>query len=174
VIRVLFRECDTMNTEPTFSQTDLRQFLTSEEPDYDKAIQLGATILPELGNFIEKNEPQFAPRVTYLAGMLASQSPNALPKIIELLNKAAHSTLPTVRVAAAATTQHLPTEYAVPLLLMLINDDDLSVRKFAMMSSPSDSPLELVERIEEHAQTEQLSEMRALAQEVLERLETKY
>jgi type II secretory pathway component GspD/PulD (secretin) len=162
-----------MDKEPMFPQTDVRQFLLAVEPDYDKAAQLGLAILPELGDMIEKNEPQLTPRAAYLVGMLASQNVEALPKILELLDKAAHSELPTVRIAVAATAEHLPAEHAVTLLQLLIQDDDLSVRKFAMRSAPLDSPPQLVERIKEWAQTEELPEMRALAQEVLESMKQK-
>lgn len=151
-------------------QTDIRQLLTAVEPDYDKAAQLGAAILPDLAEIIEKNDPRLITQATYLSGMLVQQSAEALPTVVELLSKSAHSDLPTARVAAAATAKHLPTEHAAPLLLVLIDDDDLSVRKFAMMSAPPDSPPELAQRIEERAQTEQLPEMRELAREVLQRL----
>jgi HEAT repeat protein len=99
--------------------------LDREEPDYLKAARLGPEALPHLITLIKGENAGLASKATYLAGFInAAES-------TEALEKAAQHPDPIVRVAAAASARHL-TNVPPPLMLNLLNDSDVGVRKWAL------------------------------------------
>lgn len=106
--------------------------LYPEEPDYPKAAkQLGADALPHLEAIIGGSEPLLAAKAVYLAGLIGGEK--SVPAVL----KAARSSDPMLRIAAAGAAKNLPTEHTDALLLRLVDDADLGVQKVAMRSAPA-------------------------------------
>ena len=105
--------------------------LHPEEPDYPKAAkQLGAAALPHLEKIIGGSETLLAAKAAYLAGLIGGEE--SAPAVA----KAARSSQPTVRIAAAAAAAHLPAEHSNSVLLQLVDDADRGVQKVALRSAP--------------------------------------
>jgi HEAT repeat protein len=106
--------------------------LHPEEPDYAKsAKQLGAAALPHLEAIIGGSETLLAAKAAYLAGLIGGAE--SAPAVA----KAARSSQPTVRIAAAAAAAHLPAEHSDSVLLQLVDDADRGVQKVAVRSAPA-------------------------------------
>lgn len=106
--------------------------LTPEEPDYPKsAQQLGAEALPHLEQIIGGSDTSLAAKAAYLAGLIGGE------QSVAAVAKAARSSQPVVRIAAATAAAHLPAEHSDAVLLQLVDDADQGVRKLAMRSAPA-------------------------------------
>lgn len=124
----------------TFEQ--VRAALDPEEPDYNKAAKnLGPEALPHLERLIVGDHSMLASKAAYLAGLIGTESS------VPVLERAARHGEATVRIAAAAAMQHMPSEAASDLLLGLIDDPDVGVQKVAMRSVPENPSAVLAERV---------------------------
>lgn len=142
----------------------IRAILDSDEPDYALAAQLGPDTLPHIETIIKGVDPMLASKAAYLAGLIQDNRSTAVLKI------AAKSKYPEVRIAAAAGAGHLATQAASDVLLVLLEDQDLGVRKIALKSVPSDAPLALRKKIESLATKDPENFVRSLSTDVLSRL----
>jgi HEAT repeats len=109
----------------------VRAALEPEEPDYPRAAKLGPAALPHLEKIITSDHLGLAAKAAYLAGLIGTE------KSLPALQKAARSSATTVRIAAAAAARHLSNEQSDSLLLQLVDDADVGVRKVAMKSAPA-------------------------------------
>lgn len=106
--------------------------LNPEEPDYPKAAQeLGADALPHLEKLVGGSETLLAAKAAYLAGLIGGADAAAA------VAKAARSSHPTVRIAAAAAATNLPAAQSDTVLLQLVDDADPGVQKVAVRSAPA-------------------------------------
>jgi hypothetical protein len=108
----------------------VRAALEPEEPDYAAAAKLGPDALPHLAALIDGSDASLAAKAAYLAGMIGGDASAAA------VAKAARSSQPTVRVAAAAAARHLSATESEPVLLNLVDDADPGVQKVALRSIP--------------------------------------
>jgi hypothetical protein len=120
----------------------VRAALDPEEPDYQEAAKLGPEALPHLEILVNSGDVMLASKATYLASLI--QGPNSA-KIVET---AAHSDNPVVRVAAAAAAANLSATAAGGVLVDLVGDPDPGVRKVARASIPENPPAKLLKRLE--------------------------
>lgn len=142
----------------------VRSALEPEEPDYSRAARLGPEALPHLKAIIREGDPMLASKATYLAGLIADE------QSASVLEEAAKSEHPTVRVAAAAAARHLSAAASSQVLNMLLDDHDTGVRKVALQSVPAGAPEALRNKVEVLNRTDPESSIRTLSSHVLERM----
>jgi hypothetical protein len=121
----------------------VRATLDPEEPDYDQVAKLGSGALPHLEALVNSGDTMLASKAAYAAGLIKS------PKSAEVVDMAAQSDDPAVRVAAAAAASNLPAKGASAVLSSLIGDPDPGVRKVARQAVPHNAPAELTQLLEE-------------------------
>lgn len=139
--------------------------LEAEEPDYKKiANELGTPALPYLERIIVSSNSMLASKATYLAGMIGGE------QSIPVIERAARNANVRVRIAAAATTRNLPPEAASVILLTMIDDADIGVRKTALTSVPDKASLGLMARVEAISRSRTDNALRDLARKVVGRL----
>jgi HEAT repeat protein len=100
--------------------------LDVDEPVYAEAAELGAGALVHVEALIEGPDPMLASKAAFLAGMIRSD------KAVSVLKKALRYPDPRVRIAVAATAANLPKAAANAMLLDLVGDKDVGVRKTAV------------------------------------------
>lgn len=109
---------------------DVRDALNPEEPDYAQAAQLGPDALPHLETLVRTAGSMLASKAVSLASMIPG------PRSEALLQEAARSPRPELRVAAAAGARNLAGAAASDVLLTSLDDGDGGVRKVALNSVP--------------------------------------
>jgi HEAT repeat protein len=138
----------------------VRAYLDPEEPNYGEAARnLGADALPHLEALVSVDDPLLASKAAYLAGLLGAERSSVV------LETAARSSHPVVRVAAAFAARHLPAAEAGTVLSTGIADDDLGVRKAALRSAAEVRAPGLKVRVQELSKTDPSEAIRALASE---------
>src|SRR3954468_2527934 len=109
----------------------VRAVLDDIEPDYDRVPAMGRDALPHLATLVDGGDPRIAPKAAYAASLLGDEY------AAEIVERAARSPEPTVRVAAAAALRNLEGEHAARPLRRLLGDDDTGVRLKALRSMPA-------------------------------------
>jgi HEAT repeat protein len=107
----------------------LARMLRSDEPDYRALARHGAQLLPQLRALIAGRDEDVAAGAASLAGFIGDE------RAIDVLRIGAQSRYTGVRVAVAAALRTLRRPAASELLMRLLDDGDLGVRKFAIKSS---------------------------------------
>jgi HEAT repeat protein len=103
---------------------DVRAWLDPEEPNYAGAARsLGPAALPFLLELVRGGDLGLASKATYLASLIKSD------KSVEVLEAAAATNEPILRVQAAAGLQNLKPAHAERVLNTLKSDPDPGVRK---------------------------------------------
>ncbi|RZI53805.1 MAG: HEAT repeat domain-containing protein [Pseudonocardia sp.] len=113
----------------TVSKQDVLAVLEPDEVDYVTAASLGPEALPHLAALVTGEDAMLAAKATYLASMIPDEGRQ------QILSAAAVSAEPTVRIAAAVGSNTLRTAEAETLVAALLTDDDVGVRKQAILSS---------------------------------------
>ena len=108
---------------------DVRVWLDPEEPDYAGAKSLGPAALPFLLELVRGGDLGLASKATYLASLIRSD------KSVEVIEAAAATNEPILRVAAAAGLQNLTPVHAARVLNTLKSDPDPGVRKVMVKSA---------------------------------------
>ena len=137
--------------------------LNRTEPDYEQAAQLGPEALPFLTHLVEGGCARLASRATYLAGLISGA------RSLEVVQKAARSPHPVVRVAAAASLSNLE-EIPSPLAESMLTDEDVGVRKWALRSLEDQKPMGFKSRVREIAENDPNITLRETASRVAKRL----
>jgi hypothetical protein len=107
------------------TEAQVRKYLDPEEPDYKAAAAaLGADALPVLEMLVQGSDPLLASKAAYLASLIPDD------EAARVLEQAARSDDPTVRVAAAAGLQKR-SDVANDVAAELMTDPDPGVRKVA-------------------------------------------
>lgn len=145
------------------SMQQVRAALDPDEPRYEQAAQLGHAALPFLRQLIEGDDPALAAKATYLAGMIDG------PDVETLLLTAARSNQTLVRVAAAGSARRLRGEPASRVLLSLLDDTDVGVRKVALNSVRGGASNALLERVEALSEPESADSLHTHAVVALQR-----
>lgn len=127
----------------TMTMAQVRAILDPEEPNYAKAAQLGAAAIPFLEQLIQGSDVMLAAKAAYAASLI--QAPGAAT----LVKAATEHDATVVRVAAAAAARNLEGAQASEVLMPLIQDADVGVRKVALDSVGPDADVELRSQIEQ-------------------------
>jgi hypothetical protein len=120
---------------------DVRAALDPDEPKYAEAAKLGSGALTHLEALVSAGDPMLASKATYLASLIRDARSAAI------VEKAARSENPAVRVAAATAASNLPAAGAAAVLLELVSDADPGVRKVARRSVPDKPSGKLAEKL---------------------------
>lgn len=107
------------------SMDDVRAALDPEEPNYEEAAQLGSEALPHLKVLVNSGDSMLASKAAYLASLIEDD------RAAEVVEDAARSSDPVVRVAAAAAAANLGAAASSNVLRELARDTDPGVRKVA-------------------------------------------
>lgn len=99
--------------------------LDPDEPDYEKAAKLGSEALPHLEVLVKKDDALLASKATYLASLIHDKAS------IAVLDSAARSVHPEVRVAAAYGSRNLDIPEVKRVLEVLRDDQDENVRNIS-------------------------------------------
>src|SRR5689334_1729413 len=107
----------------------VRALLMPDEPDYPAAARFGAALLPQLQVLAKNPNALLASKATYLASLIDDDRAAAI------LRDAAASPLPAVRVAAASGARNLMRPAASGVIMALLDDADVGVRKQAIKAA---------------------------------------
>lgn len=121
---------------------DVRAALDPDEPDYARAAKLGRGALPHLEALVSSDDTMLASKATFLASLIKDA------RSVAIVGKAARSSDPAVRVAAAAAAPNLGASGANAVLVELVTDSDPGVRKVARKSVPERPSAKLAQKLE--------------------------
>ena len=110
------------------SMKDVRAHLDPDEVDYPEAQKLGPEAVRFLVELFEGDDVGLASKAVYLASLIPCNESFAL------LQKAAVSPDPVLRIAAASGIRNLPDVDAEKMMNMLSKDADVGVRKVVLNS----------------------------------------
>src|SRR5215210_3412217 len=130
------------------TMNNVRAVLDPEEPDYGQVAKLGADALPHLEALVSSGDTMLASKAAYAASLIKD------PKSADVVDTAAKSDDPAVRVAAAAAVSNLPAKGANAVLETLAGDPDPGVRKVARNSVPESASRELKQKLEETSEAD--------------------
>jgi HEAT repeat protein len=145
----------------TFKQ--VVEVLDPDEPEYASAATLGPDALPHLRTLIEGDDRAMASKAVVLAGRIPGE------RSAELLSLAAGSREPAVRVAAAFAARNLPETVREDLLLRLLEDSDLGVRKFALKAVPPTVSPAVRTKVSALSESEEHPALRELSRTIIAR-----
>ncbi len=145
------------------SMKQVRAALEREEPDYNDAAKLGPEALPHLGRLVRGDDAMLASKAAYLAGLIDSDKSPAV------LDQAAQSDEPAVRVAAASAAQHLSAD-APELFERLLSDNDAGVRRSALKSVGAAKPEGVTDKVNQLATGDATEHVRELARKTAREL----
>jgi HEAT repeat protein len=111
------------------TMTDVRAYLDPEEPNYAAASTLGPPALPFLLELVRGGDLGLASKATYLASLIKSDTS------VDVIEAAAATNEPVLRVAAASALANLKPAHAERVLDMLKDDPDPGVRKVMVKSA---------------------------------------
>ncbi len=147
----------------TTTMQQVRAKLDPDEPGYQKPAQdLGPDALPHLELLIRQSNATLASRSVYLASLIDHADSAA---VVGLGMKRTEA---TVRVAVAAAAGNLDLQFRGSLLLPLLDEDDVGVRKVALPAVPAAPDAVLAAKIEELAGFDKEPALRSLAREKLD------
>ena len=132
--------------------------------DYPKAAKLGRAAVKHLKTIVEGNDVRLATKATYLAGLI-----NA-PASASIIETAAKSRKPVLRVAAASAAANLTQERAEPVLKRLLKSRDVGVRKCAIRSVESVPTNKLCDKLEELSKKDSETDLRKVARVTLQNM----
>jgi HEAT repeat protein len=107
---------------------DVRAQLDRDEPDYEEAARLGPDAVTYLSELVNGPDAMLASKAAYLASLIRSARSSSV------LEKAASSPEPIIRIAAASGIRNLSEQDAGKILDLFLEDKDLGVRKVALKS----------------------------------------
>lgn len=113
------------------TMNDVRAALDPDEPNYGRAKSLGPSALPFLMALVRGGDLGLASKATYLASLITSD------KSVEVIEAAAATGEPILRVAAASGLRNLKPAHAERVLNTLKSDTDAGVRKVLVRSAAS-------------------------------------
>lgn len=147
---------------------DVRFWLDAEEPDYAGAKRkLGAAAVPYLLELVQGGDLGLASKATYLASMIKSEQSAAV------LEAAAATNEPVLRVAAASGIRNLPKVQAERVLDLLRNDPDAGVRKVVLKSAVRLRSPQVAAKLQQMVETDPEPFVRELAASTVKEMKRK-
>jgi len=144
----------------------VRQLLLPEEPNYPAAARRGPELLPHLGVLTGGPDALLASKAAYLAGLIDHDA------AAEVVGRAARNPSPVVRGAAAAAAGNVMRPAAAGVLMVLLSDRDLGVRKVAIKSAAARPNPALLAKLTEISERDPALALRQLAAQVLAQVRT--
>jgi len=107
---------------------ELRNQLSAIEPDIDMFDGIGPSEIPLLEQLLQDEEAWMASRAIFALSRIPD------PKALAILSHEVSDPRPEVKVALAASVKNLKSSDANDILLKLLNDTNIGVRKFAIQA----------------------------------------
>ncbi len=146
---------------------DIRSFLDAEEVDYDNAKKLGASALPFLSELAQGADMALASKSIYLASLIKGKAS------IEILERAAKSDMPILRVTAASGIKNLSETKSGKIFDALIGDSDAGIRKVTLNASAHFTSKKMMTKLSNLAKGDPEPMLRELANKNLAKMEKK-
>jgi HEAT repeats len=143
----------------TMSMAELRQQLSSIEPDESTYEGIGPSEVGLLRELLDDEEPWLAARAAHALSRIGGETAH------DALLAATGSPRPEVRVAVAASADALPPTVSDEVLSRLLGDPDIGVRKFAVKSASDRNSQTIRQRVKEMATTDTNGALRHIAEE---------
>jgi HEAT repeat protein len=141
---------------------ELRELLSSDEPDYTAIGQmLDASAAPHLQTLARDPNVMLATKAVYAASLLPT------PQSEAVVEQAAQSPEPLLRIASASAIANLPEESRNRLAERLISDDDISVKKLAIKAVSGPVTPQLRQQLDQLASSGETALLRQLANDKL-------
>ncbi|MCB0199786.1 MAG: hypothetical protein KDI03_06925 [Anaerolineae bacterium] len=137
--------------------------LLPDEPDYAQAAQLGKSALPHLMQLVENGDTDLAAKATYLAAFINAEGS------IAILETAANSHDPIVRIAAAGAMQYLD-EVPEALIYRLLADEEIGARQFALRAVEIHRPDNIMSRLQEIRANDPVFELREYVDQIIQNM----
>jgi HEAT repeat protein len=111
----------------------LLAIFAADEPEYERAVALGAAALPALGKMADDGDPHLAAAAVYVAGQIPTRD------ALEVIARAARRHDPVVRATAAGALRDWAMhpecadelDAAAEIVAPLLEDENATVRRFA-------------------------------------------
>ena len=139
---------------------DVVNILDRDEPDYEALEAFGADALPHLELLAQSRDPLRAAKAAY-AGTLINGA-----AATNLIQQSVKHSDPQVRIAVAHALGRIGARAPVNLVLQLLDDTDVGVRKIALRTAASVGKIELREKVRSIAASDPHEFMRVNAQGV--------
>jgi hypothetical protein len=137
----------------------LRRQLSDIEPQQTTYEGIGASEVDLLRQLLEEQEAWLAARAAHALSRIDSDDAH------KALLLAARDPRPEVRVAVAASADALPPKLSDEILLRLLNDSDIGVRKFAIKSASDQNSDAVRERLAEIGRSDANTALGQIAEE---------
>jgi HEAT repeat protein len=137
--------------------------LDKDEPNYDRAAQLGPEAIPHLEQLVLADDPMRASKAAYLATLIPGADAD------QVLNAASAHSDPRVRVAVAHGAS-ARGRASVELLDKLLDDSDPGVRKVALRAADQAGMPELHDKVARIASDDTEPFLRDMARDTASRL----
>lgn len=147
--------------DPPVSMEQVRAALHRDHPDYGQVAQLGSGVVPHLAELVREEDEQLAPKAVNLAAYVKNE------RVTEIFRLAAVSREVKIRLAAAYNLRYLPPAEITDLLLILLSDQSLGVRKYALLAVPKDIPGDVRRQLEELKNSDPYPYIRKLSDDLL-------
>ncbi len=141
------------------SKSKLTALLHAE--DYCGARRYGAGAMTAIKGIVRTGDWNLAAKATYLAGLINDE------RSAEVIELAAKSRKPAVRIAAASAAAHLSPERAEPILLRLLKSKDIGIRKVALKATARSTTDKVRLQVQRMHKSESVQGMKFLAASVL-------
>jgi HEAT repeats len=141
------------------SMAELRQQLSTIEPDESTYEGIGPSEVDSLRELLEDEEAWLAARAVHALSRIDSEDAR------QAIRSATQNPRPEIRVAVAASAGSLPVDLSDEVLSTLLGDSDTAVRKFAIRSVSERNSDPIGQRIQEMARTDTDVALRSIAEE---------
>lgn len=143
----------------SMSSSALREQLSAIEPDESTYEGIGASEVDALRELLEDEEAWLAARAAHALSRIDSDTAR------DALLSAAESSRTEVRVAVAASAGALSPTVSDEILLRLLDDADIGVRKFAIKSTSAENSDLVRKRVVDIAKSDSSSALEEIATE---------
>jgi HEAT repeat protein len=140
----------------------VRAILAADEPDYAAAARIGPQIIPHLKRLIASGDKAYASKAAWLASHIDDDT------AVEALREAANSSSSLVRLAVAGGARRMTRPAASAVLMGLLSDPDVGVRKLAIKSCATRNNSALLAKIGELSRNDPAPAVRTLATKVVD------
>jgi HEAT repeat protein len=142
----------------------IKHQLSSIEPDESTYYGIGPSEIPFLEQLIQDKKTWLAARALYAL----SRIPDS--RVVTILSQAATDPRKEIRISLATSARNLKPQDANSILLKLLTDKELGVRKFAIKSVSEANDAAIQARLREIKVKDPVPEIRDIAKDKLQKL----
>src|SRR5437867_568253 len=135
---------------------EIKNKLSAIEPESDIFAGIGPSEIPVLKRLLADKEPWLASRAVFALSRLSD------PRALAVLSDAAADPRQEVRVSVAASARSLKPKDASDLLMQLLDDPEMGVRKFAVQSVSKAHRAAVIQKVKDISTGDPALPMRAI------------